>query len=227
MPRSARPGPGRDAPMRDRIKAVAAEFYVLRGHDGFSFGDIAQAIGTTRANIHHHFGNKRQLMAELIDGFVADAQARIAANWSAPGTGFADRLAANVEDLRRFYERFNREPGARHVWSPISRIRLDFPALGDLAQHALERVGAAYDTCVRRAVEDAIAAGELRPDTPADDVTRIVRTTLLTCAPMTQDSGGFADLERLFAALARTILAAWGARALPPAPSLTGSPPMA
>lgn len=213
MPRSARPEPvrDRDTPMRERIKAAAAELYVLRGHDGFSFGDIAQAIGTTRANIHHHFGNKRQLMAELIDGFVADAQARIAANWSAPDAGFAARLAANVEDLRRFYERFNREPGARNVWSPISRIRLDFPALGELAQHALERVGAAYDVCVRRAVEDAIAAGELRPDTPADDVTRLVRTTLLTCAPMTQDSGGFADLERLFGALARTIVAAWGA----------------
>ena len=228
MPHSPDPGPARerDAPMRDRIKAVAAELYVLRGHDGFSFGDIAQAIGTTRANIHHHFGNKRQLMAELIDGFVGDAEARIAANWSTPGTGFADRLAANVEDLRRFYERFNREPGARHVWSPISRIRLDFPALGDLAQDALERVGTAYDTCVRRAVEDAIAAGELHPDTPADDVTRILRTTLLTCAPMTQDSGGFADLERLFAALAGTILAAWGTRPLPPAPAMPGRPPM-
>ncbi len=33
---------------RDRIKAVAAELYVLRGQEGFSFGDIAAAIGTTR-----------------------------------------------------------------------------------------------------------------------------------------------------------------------------------
>src|SRR5690606_34650428 len=52
---------------REKIKAVAAELYVLRGHDGFSFGDIAGAIGTTRANIHHHFGSKRQLMEELIE----------------------------------------------------------------------------------------------------------------------------------------------------------------
>ncbi|WP_352696356.1 TetR family transcriptional regulator [Mesorhizobium sp. M0152] len=38
------------------MKEIAAEFHVLRGHDRFSFGDIATAIGTTRANIHHHFG---------------------------------------------------------------------------------------------------------------------------------------------------------------------------
>jgi AcrR family transcriptional regulator len=48
-------------PTRERIKAIAEDLYVLRGHDGFSFGDIAEAVGTTRANIHHHFGNKRRL----------------------------------------------------------------------------------------------------------------------------------------------------------------------
>jgi len=32
------------APTRDRIKAVAADLYVVRGYEGFSFGDIAQAV---------------------------------------------------------------------------------------------------------------------------------------------------------------------------------------
>ena len=212
-PRSRTAKADADAPTRDRIRSIAADLYVLRGHDGFSFGDIAAAIGTTRANIHHHFGNKRQLMAELIDSFVADAETRIAAHWSAPGKTFAGRLAANVADLRRFYARFNGKAGARNVWSPISRIRLDFPVLGDLAQRALERVGAAYDASIRRAVDDAIAAGELCAGTPAADVSRLVRATLLTCAPMTQDSGSFLEVERVLAALGRTIVAAWGAEA--------------
>ena len=50
-------------PTRERIRHVAEELYVLNGHDGFSFGDVAAAVGTTRANIHHHFGNKQRLMA--------------------------------------------------------------------------------------------------------------------------------------------------------------------
>lgn len=195
---------------RERIKAIAVELYVLRGHDGFSFGHIAEAIGTTRANIHHHFGNKQRLMAELIEGFAADAEGRIAHLWTTDDATFAQRLAAQCEDLRRFYNRFNKTPGERNVWSPISRLRLDLPALGDMASKALERVNRAYDVSLRHALSHAIASGELSPDMPVDDVARIIRITLLSCTPMTQDTGSFAELEKLFAALDRTIAAAWG-----------------
>lgn len=203
----------RAAPTRERIKDVAGELYVLRGHDGFSFGDVADTIGTTRANIHHHFGNKRQLMAELIDGFVADAGERIRRTWVGTPGSFADRLEANVADLRRFHDRFNPRPGDRNVWSPLSRVRLDLPVLDRLGIRALERIDRLYDDCIRRALREAIASGELAPETSVDDVSQIVRFTLLSCPPMTQDGGGFEEIERLFTALERTLLTAWGRRA--------------
>ena len=200
------------APTRDRIKAVAVELYVLRGHDGFSFGQIAEIIGTTRANIHHHFGNKQRLMAELIEGFAADAERRIVHLWATGEATFGERLTAQCEDLRRFYDRFNKTPGDRNVWSPLSRLRLDLPVLGDMASNALERVNRVYDVNLRQALTNAIKTGELSPDMPIDDVARIIRITLLSCTPMTQDSGSFAELEKLFGALTRTLLAAWGLR---------------
>ena len=98
-------------PTRDRARSIAVDLYVLRGYDGFSFADLAEATSTTRANIHHHFGNKRRLMAELIEGFVADAQQRITEIWTTPDIGFAGRFAGQLEDLRRFYLRYN--PAAR------------------------------------------------------------------------------------------------------------------
>lgn len=199
------------SPTRERIRAIAEELYVLRGHDGFSFGDIAAVIGTTRANIHHHFGSKRQLMAELIEKFATDAEERIALNWGREGAGFEARLEAQISDLRRFYDRFNKK-GERHVWSPLSRLRLDLPTLGDLASTALERADRAYDTNLRRAITDAVRAGEFVPDTPVDDVVRVLRGALLSCAPMTQDSGSFREVERFLAAIGRMILAAWGRR---------------
>ena len=101
--------------MRERIKQTAGEVYVLRGYDGFSFADTAEAIGTTRANIHHHFGSKRLLMAELIRGFTADAQHRIEATWAAGDASLLARLDRQLSDLRRFYNRFNKAPGDRHV----------------------------------------------------------------------------------------------------------------
>lgn len=196
-------------PTRERIRAIAEDLYVLRGHDGFSFGDIAVAIGTTRANIHHHFGSKRQLMAELIEKFVADAEARIAHNWTREGLSFGARLEAQVADLRSFYDRFNKVPGERNVWSPLSRLRLDLPVLGEPASDALQRIDRAYDESLRRAVTDAVRTGELVADTPVDDVARVMRMTLLSCAPMTQDTGSFREVERLLATVGRMIRAAW------------------
>jgi AcrR family transcriptional regulator len=194
---------------RDRIKSVAAELYVLRGHDGFSFGDIARATGTTRANIHHHFGGKRQLMAELIEDFAANAEARIERYWIKGDAGFFERLDLQLDDLRRFYERFNESSGNRNVWSPLSRLRHDLPELGAVAEQALERVNRKYEDTLRHAVTAAIRSGELAADTPTEDLVRILRVTLLACPPMTQDKGSFDEIARLFGALARTIGAAW------------------
>jgi hypothetical protein len=60
------------------------------------------------------------------------------------------------------------------------------------------------------ALAEAIASGELKADTPVDDIVRLLRVTFLSCPPITQDSGSFDDVERLFAALDRTVIGAWG-----------------
>ncbi|HKW82620.1 MAG TPA: TetR/AcrR family transcriptional regulator [Burkholderiaceae bacterium] len=194
---------------RERIRAIAGDLYVLHGHDGFSFGHIADAIGTTRANIHHHFGDKRQLMSELIDRFVSDAEERIVSNWTQPGASFNDRMAAQVDDLRRFYARYNPAPGDRNVWSPLSRLRLDLPVLGDLAVGALRRVDKVYDRCLRAAVAEAVQRGEFVPETPVDDIARVLKVSLSSCGPLTQDSGNFREVEKFLATIARMIQAAW------------------
>lgn len=194
---------------RDRIKDVAAEFYVLRGHDGFSFGDIAIEIGTTRANIHHHFGSKRQLMEELIADFASNAETRITGFWTTPGLAFLDRLQLQLDDLRRFYEHFNARKGDRNMWSPLSRLRHDLPVLGAPAEQALEHVNRVYDLILRQAVDEAIAAGELAPGTPRDKLVHLLRITLMSCPPMTQDTGGFEEVAKTFDALASAIRTAW------------------
>jgi AcrR family transcriptional regulator len=198
------------AETRERILTVAERLYVLRGHDGFSFGDIAPAIGTTRANIHHHFGNKRRLMAELVERFAADASSRIAAIWAAPGQSLEARLRAQCDDLRRFYDRFNHEAGARNVWSPIARIRLDLPVLGELGREALQRVNRSYDVSLRQALQEAIVRGELNRAARVDDLVRMFRVTFLSCGPITQDTGSFDDVDALIGGLGRMMQAAWG-----------------
>ena len=197
-------------PMRQQILRAAEDLYVLRGYDGFSFAHIAEAVCTTRANIHHHFGDKRQLMAELIEHFASSAEQRIKQHWADSAGNFSVRMFAHLEDMRAYYQRFNQAPGSRHVWSPLSRLRLDMAVLGDLASEALHRVDLTYDSCLRKALTDAMADGELARATPVDDVARMLRVMLLSCAPMTQDSGDFGEIEKLFFTMERMILAAWG-----------------
>lgn len=196
-------------PVRQQILLVAEDLYVLRGYNGFSFAHIADAVQTTRTNIHHHFGDKRQLVAELIEKFTSSAEQRIALHWTGVEGSFSHRLQAHLEDLRVFYDRFNCKRGDRNVWSPLSRLRLDLAVLGTLAGDALHRVDLAYDRCLRQAVDDAIRNGELVAATPVDDVSRMLRVMLLSCAPMTQDSGNFQEIEKLFATMQRMIFAAW------------------
>jgi AcrR family transcriptional regulator len=201
--------PAIEALTRDRIKAAAGDLYVRRGHDGFSFADIAEATGTTRANIHYHFGTKRRLIAEIVADFAADAITRIGGHWTMPND-FAARWVAQRDDLHRFYSRFNPTGVERSVWSPMSRLRLDMDALGAVATQALDTVNQAYENCLRCAVTDAIAAGELRRETPVEDIVRLMRVTMLSCGTVTQDTGSFSDVERLFAAMADVIAVAWG-----------------
>jgi len=189
-----------------RIRQVAEDLYVLHGHDGFSFGDIAGLIGTTRANIHHHFGNKQRLMTELVSGFAAAAAGRIERIWATPGTSFKDRMRAQADDLRGFHAKFNVKPGTRNVWSPISRIRLDLPVLGHLAEQALETVNHSYQTCLTHAVQEAARNRELRDGILVADVVCILRVTFLSCGPITQDSGSFGEVERLLDSLTRMVV---------------------
>jgi len=195
---------------RDRIRSVAGELYVLRGHDGFSFGDVAEAIGTTRANIHHHFGNKSRLMEELIEQFSTDAVLRIERLWGATGMSLSDRLKKQLDEFRRFYLRFNPKPGDRNVWSPLSRLRLDLLVLGDPAADALARANSAYDRCLKHALREAVESGELSQATPIEELSRILRVLLLSCPPMTQDSSSFGEVESLFGATSEMLRHGWG-----------------
>ena len=47
--------------------------------------------------------------------------------------------------------------------------------------------------------------GELAPAAPLEEIVRMLRVTLLSCPPMTQDSGRFLEIERLFAAVERIL----------------------
>ena len=76
------------SPKATEIAACARSLIALRGYNGFSYADIADAVGITKASIHHHFPSKAELVRRVVVDYRAEAAAGLAA------------LAAQVADPR-------------------------------------------------------------------------------------------------------------------------------
>ncbi|AUC99990.1 TetR family transcriptional regulator [Bradyrhizobium sp. SK17] len=53
----------------EQILDVAQALIVAGGYNGFSYADIADAVGIRKASIHHHFPTKAELVAALVDRY--------------------------------------------------------------------------------------------------------------------------------------------------------------
>jgi TetR/AcrR family transcriptional regulator, transcriptional repressor for nem operon len=66
-------------PKAAEIAACARALIATRGYNGFSYADIADAVGITKASIHHHFPSKAELVRSVLVAYRADARAGLAA----------------------------------------------------------------------------------------------------------------------------------------------------
>jgi TetR/AcrR family transcriptional regulator, transcriptional repressor for nem operon len=77
-----------------RILDVAERLVQTRGFNGFSYADIAEALGVTKASLHYHFPSKADLGRRLIERYE---QAFLAVLKGIDATGAAPR-----EKLKRY-----------------------------------------------------------------------------------------------------------------------------
>ncbi len=200
--------------MRTKIKNVATELLIKHGYRGFRFGDIAARLGTTRANIHYHFGNKQKLVEEVLDDYVAHTLERFHRIWTDGDARFSDRIRGTAAFNRERYRRFNRG-GDGGPWSLIARMRLDGDMLSETANARLRDFGVKLHAYFFAAVETAKQDGELRADAPVEEITlQLMSITNFSAGPVTQDAGGFARLEQLYLAFSKTITQAYGSGAV-------------
>ncbi len=67
------------SPKAAEIAACARSLIANRGYNGFSYADIADAVGITKASIHHHFPSKAELVRSVVAAYRAEAAAGLAA----------------------------------------------------------------------------------------------------------------------------------------------------
>ncbi|WP_296942608.1 TetR/AcrR family transcriptional regulator [uncultured Massilia sp.] len=66
------------SPTSDAILAHARTLIASGGYNGFSYADIAEAVGIRKASIHHHFPAKADLVRTLVARYREDVEAGIA-----------------------------------------------------------------------------------------------------------------------------------------------------
>ncbi|HET6520404.1 MAG TPA: TetR/AcrR family transcriptional regulator, partial [Geminicoccaceae bacterium] len=196
--------------MRDRIKGVAAELLIRHGYRGLRFGDIAARLGTTRANVHYHFGTKERLVEEVVDDYLRVTLDRFRAVWLDGGASLYDKIRGTMEFNRERYRRFNRRGAGAKPWSLIARMRLERDLLTDRTNAGLRNFAVELESFVTAAVELAKERGELTPDAPVRDIALQLVCIANSAGSITQDTGGFGELEQLYLGFARIVTHAYG-----------------
>lgn len=83
---------------RDRILDLAEGFAQTRGFNGFSYADISEALGITKASLHYHFRTKAEMGRALMERYRHSFAAALAAiDASVP------RPADRLEPYARLY----------------------------------------------------------------------------------------------------------------------------
>lgn len=187
------------------IKDTALELLVRNGYRGASFGDIAQELGITRANIHYHFGGKQALVEEVLDDYVRVTLAALREVWSADTSSLGDKIEAMIDVSRKRFQRFNAAGESGRPWSLISRLRQDADLLSAKGRQMLDHFGSELLAIFAEALAMAAARGELAPDARPADAALILAAIADNAAPITLTEGGFERLETVYRGLQRMI----------------------
>ena len=63
---------------KDQILEIATELVQTRGYSAFSYQNLSDRLGITKASIHHHFPSKQDLGMAVAEKYNADVKATLA-----------------------------------------------------------------------------------------------------------------------------------------------------
>jgi len=200
--------------MKDQIKHVTVGLLLQYGYQGLRFRDIAQALSITRANIHHHYGNKLNLCEEVVAEYVEDTLANWTINWGGQGT-LAEKIEGSMEANRARYLAYNPTGRTANPWSLIGRMRLERDIIGPRARQALVNFGVTLDRLVLHGVSEAIEMGELVQGAPREAIALQIVAVADSAGFITQDGGDFRRLEQLYRSITLVVHQAYGINGSP------------
>jgi AcrR family transcriptional regulator len=197
---------------REKILEAARRLFIVRGIGAVTYGDIAEQVGTTRANLHYHFGNKAELVQEVFQVTFDKVNETFRRIWLEPGMTLDERLEETLRDARQRFEEFNPSGTEGNPWSLTARARSDFSALNPEMLKGIAEMSRRFEENVAHAVKLAIGSGELRPDAPVRDIVLLIAPLWYFGSPITQFAG-WRKLEQHYKAVRCALREAYGVSA--------------
>lgn len=182
---------GKQTPRRLRraaeIVAAAREVFLDKGFERSSVAEIAARVGVVEGLVYTYFPTKRELLNEVLRGMYVPLLNDIEASF-ARTQGLRSRMRFLIwRQLRVYVE----EPG-------LSRIALHEVRTGpDYFTSVLHDLQVKYTSFLVRTVREAVAAGELPPDTDVEMVRSMVYGGIEHRMWATLFGRGTIDVERL------------------------------
>lgn len=196
--------------MRDRIKQVTEGLLVKHGYRGLNFRQIAEILGTTRANLHYHFGSKDSLVEEVLEDYANKTLDRYRDIMTESKTTLRAKVAAVVAMSRERYQHYNPDGDDGEPWSLMVRLRSDSDAITPKMRAKLQEVTHEFENLVRAGVRNAMQSGQIIPDAPEDQLVYMLVNIIHYAGSVTRDHGGFERLAELWEATLSTIERAYG-----------------
>jgi TetR/AcrR family transcriptional repressor of nem operon len=182
-----------EVPTAVRILDAAERMLQVRGYNGFSYGDVAEELGMTRAALHYHFKGKAELGQALIE--------RYATRFAAALEGL-DETAPDAAAKLRGYAGLYLDVVSRDRMCLCGMLAAEYRTLPEPLQ---ESVSAFFDTnseWLRGVLEQGGVEGSLRLLGSPDDVAAMVLGGLEGAMLITRLDG---DAARFSAAADRLI----------------------
>jgi len=146
---------------RREIVQAAGGVFKHRGYRGTSLADVAEELGTDRANLYYYVASKEELFSAVVTGAIESNLAAAEAVKDGPGTA-ADKLRAIITSLMLSYEEHYPvlyvyiQENSTHVGASSSEW-----------EAKMARINKRYETILVSLVQDGYDDGSVRNVGPA------------------------------------------------------------
>jgi TetR/AcrR family transcriptional repressor of nem operon len=177
-----------------RILNVAERLVQTRGFNGFSYADIADEVGITKASLHYHFATKAQLGRTLIERYTGAFETALHQITSAQ---------ADARGRLRAYVKIYADVLAEGRMCLCGMAAAEYGTLPETMQQALREFFSSNERWLAQLLEQAQREGYLSLRAPAAEEASMLMSALEGAMLVARAMG---DRDR-FEATARALLA--------------------